>query len=71
MLSGAFTTIGRYWKPLIGMALTLFGAATLVMIVALVVAASAVASEWDELTSGSPGPRTRRNWSRWASRSVR
>ncbi|OSC75928.1 hypothetical protein B5180_04945 [Streptomyces sp. BF-3] len=36
MLSGAFTTIGRYWKPLIGMALTLFGAATLVMIVALV-----------------------------------
>lgn len=58
MLSGAFTTIGRYWKPLIGMALTLFGAATLVMIVALVVAASAVASEWDELTSGSPGSPT-------------
>ncbi|MFE3432143.1 MULTISPECIES: hypothetical protein [unclassified Streptomyces] len=55
MLSGAFTTIGRYWKPLIGMALTLFGGATLVMIVALVVAGSAVASQWDELTSRSPG----------------
>ncbi|MFI1220566.1 MULTISPECIES: hypothetical protein [unclassified Streptomyces] len=55
MLSGAFSTLGRYWKPLIGMALTLFGAATLVMIVALVVAASAVATHWDELTSDSPG----------------
>ncbi|WP_065480629.1 hypothetical protein [Streptomyces sp. PTY087I2] len=55
MLSGAFSTLGRYWKPLIGMALTLFGAATLVMILALVVAASAVATQWDELTSpGSP-----------------
>lgn len=55
ILSGAFTTLGRYWKPLIGMALTLFGAATLVMAVALVVAASAVATQWDELTSDSPG----------------
>ncbi|WP_274029388.1 hypothetical protein [Streptomyces sp. MMBL 11-1] len=55
MLSGAFSTLGRYWKPLIGMALTLFGAATLVMILALVVAASAVATHWDELTSDSPG----------------
>lgn len=58
LLSGAFTTLGRYWKPLIGTALTLFGAATLVMIVALVVAASAVASQWDELTSDSPGSPT-------------
>ncbi|WP_030593586.1 MULTISPECIES: membrane protein [Streptomyces] len=55
MLSGAFSTLGRYWKPLIGMALTLFGAATLVMIVALVVAGSAVAGQWDELTSDSSG----------------
>lgn len=55
MLSGAFSTLGRYWKPLIGIALTLFGAATLVMIAALVVAASAVATHWDELTSDSPG----------------
>ncbi|MFD4026535.1 hypothetical protein ACFWRV_23935 [Streptomyces sp. NPDC058576] len=55
MLSGAFATIGRYWKPLIGVALTLFGAVALVMVVALVVAASAVASQWDELTSDSPG----------------
>lgn len=53
LLSGAFATIGRHWKPLIGVALTLFGAATLVMVVALVVAASTVASQWDELTSGS------------------
>ncbi|MFJ2027492.1 hypothetical protein ACIODW_27290 [Streptomyces sp. NPDC087897] len=53
MLSGAFSTLGRYWKPLIGVALTLFGAATLVMIVALVVAASAVATQWDALTSPS------------------
>lgn len=55
MLSGAFSTLGRYWKPLIGVALTLFGAATLVMIVALVVAGSAVATHWDELTSDSSG----------------
>ncbi|MFH9611795.1 hypothetical protein [Streptomyces sp. NPDC017448] len=56
MLSGAFSTLGRYWKPLIGIALTLFGAATLVMLVALVVAGSAVAAHWDELTSDSSGP---------------
>lgn len=55
MLSGAFSTLGRYWKPLIGIALTLFGAATLVMIAALVAAGAAVASQWDELTAGSPG----------------
>ncbi|MER7700290.1 MULTISPECIES: hypothetical protein [unclassified Streptomyces] len=53
MLSGAFSTLGRYWKPLIGMALTLFGAAALLMIAALVVAAAAVAPHWDELTSSS------------------
>ncbi len=55
MLSGAFSALGRYWKPLVGMALTLFGAATLVMIVALVAAGAAVATHWDELTSDSPG----------------
>ncbi|MFH9132217.1 hypothetical protein [Streptomyces sp. NPDC017524] len=55
MLSGAFSTLGRYWKPLIGIALTLFGAATLVMIAALVAAGAAVASQWDELTAGSSG----------------
>ncbi|MEI5032855.1 hypothetical protein [Streptomyces sp. VB1] len=55
MLSGAFSTLGRYWKPLIGIALTLFGAAALVMIAALVAAGAAVASQWDELTAGSPG----------------
>lgn len=55
MLSGAFSTLGRYWKPLIGMAVTLFGAATLVVIAALVVAGAAVATHWDELTSSSPG----------------
>lgn len=55
MLSGAFSTLGRYWKPLVGIALTLFGAATLVMLAALVAAGAAVASQWDELTSSSPG----------------
>ncbi|MFK0148046.1 hypothetical protein ACIQUZ_23505 [Streptomyces griseus] len=55
MLSGAFSTLGRYWKPLIGIALTLFGAAGLVMIAALVAIGAAVASQWDELTAGSSG----------------
>ncbi|MFJ5043765.1 hypothetical protein [Streptomyces sp. NPDC088719] len=55
MLSGAFSTLGRYWKPLVGIALTLFGAATLVMLAALVAAGAAVASQWDELTSSSSG----------------
>lgn len=55
MLSGAFSTLGRYWKPLIGVALTLFGAATVVMIAALAVVASAFAANWDELTASDPG----------------
>ncbi|MEU3833732.1 hypothetical protein [Streptomyces microflavus] len=55
MLTGAFTTLGRYWKPLIGVALTLFGAATLVMLGAGAVALAVVAPQWDELTaSDSP-----------------
>ncbi|WNF26386.1 hypothetical protein RI138_05885 [Streptomyces sp. C11-1] len=53
MLSGAFSTLGRYWKPLIGVALTLFGAATLVMGAAVAVAFAAMAANWDELTSES------------------
>ncbi|MEV7293397.1 hypothetical protein AB0N79_17505 [Streptomyces microflavus] len=55
MLTGAFTTLGRYWRPLIGVALTLFGAATLVMLGAGAVALAVVAPQWDELTaSDSP-----------------
>ncbi|MEW2192257.1 hypothetical protein [Streptomyces microflavus] len=55
MLTGAFTTLGRYWKPLIGVALTLFGAATLLMLGAGAVALAVVAPQWDELTaSDSP-----------------
>ncbi|MEI7029999.1 hypothetical protein [Streptomyces pratensis] len=56
MLSGAFSTLGRYWKPLVGMAVTLFGAATLVMVAALAVALGAIAPGLDDLAeSDYPG----------------
>ncbi|MEU0158383.1 hypothetical protein ABZ154_05945 [Streptomyces sp. NPDC006261] len=55
MLSGAFATIGGYWKPLVGTALALFGAATAVMGVGLAIAFSTVAANWDDLTGpGEP-----------------
>ncbi|MFF6910415.1 hypothetical protein ACFY9Q_31300 [Streptomyces sp. NPDC012389] len=55
MLSGAFATIGGYWKPLVGTALALFGAATAVMGVGLVIAFSTVAANWEDLTGpGEP-----------------
>ncbi len=55
MLSGAFATIGGYWKPLVGTALALFGAATAVMGVGLATAFSTVAANWDGLTGpGEP-----------------
>ncbi|MEW2069196.1 hypothetical protein [Streptomyces sp. NPDC007346] len=55
MLSGAFSTIGGYWKPLIGLALALFGAATAVMGVGVAIAFSTVAANWDDLTGpGDP-----------------
>ncbi|WP_411084408.1 hypothetical protein [Streptomyces sp. cmx-18-6] len=55
MLTGAFSTIGRYWKPLTGMVLALFGAATAVMAAAVLVAISAIETDWDALTDpGTP-----------------
>ncbi len=55
MLSGAFTTIGRYWKPLVGTALALFGAAAVVMGIGVAIAFSTVAADWDGLTGpGEP-----------------
>jgi len=55
MLSGAFSTIGGYWKPLLGIALALFGAATAVVGVGVAIAFSTVAANWDELTGpGEP-----------------
>lgn len=55
MLSGAFATIGGYWKPLVGIALALFGAATAVMGIGVAIAFSTVAADWDDLTGpGEP-----------------
>lgn len=55
MLSGAFSTIGGYWKPLLGIALTLFGAATAVLGTGVAIAFSTVAAGWDDLTGpGDP-----------------
>ncbi|MFJ7061643.1 hypothetical protein ACIQVA_28655 [Streptomyces microflavus] len=55
MLTGAFATIGGYWKPLVGIALALFGAATAVLGVGLAIAFSTVAANWDDLTGpGEP-----------------
>ncbi|MFF2703013.1 hypothetical protein ACFVUQ_32220 [Streptomyces cyaneofuscatus] len=55
MLSGAFATIGGYWKPLVGIALTLFGAATAVLGIGVAIAFSTVAANWDDLTGpGEP-----------------
>ncbi|MDT0550425.1 hypothetical protein RND15_48510, partial [Streptomyces sp. DSM 41529] len=55
MLGGAFSTIGRYWKPLVGLALALFGAVTALMVAGVAVVLSALAANWDELTApGTP-----------------
>ncbi|MBT2429907.1 hypothetical protein J7F02_30985 [Streptomyces sp. ISL-112] len=55
MLSGAFATIGGYWKPLVGIALALFGAATAVLGIGVAIAFSTVAANWDDLTGpGEP-----------------
>ncbi|MFF8274597.1 oxidoreductase [Streptomyces lateritius] len=43
MLTGAFATIGRYWKPLLGVALAAYGAALLLVAAAVGVAYAAVA----------------------------
>lgn len=59
MLSGAFATIGGYWKPLVGTALALFGAATAVLGIGVAIAFSTVAANWEDLT-GPGGPDTAR-----------
>ncbi|MFI8432224.1 hypothetical protein ACIGJO_00505 [Streptomyces sp. NPDC079020] len=51
MLSGAFSTMGRYWKPLFGMGVTAFAGATLLLVAAALVAFSAVAVHWDVVTA--------------------
>ncbi|MFE2293675.1 hypothetical protein [Streptomyces sp. NPDC059452] len=57
MLGGAFTTIGRHWKVLVGMALALFGGATVLLGIGLLTVISTVAADWDHLTSpGTPDP---------------
>ncbi|MFE1230168.1 oxidoreductase [Streptomyces sp. NPDC058745] len=42
ILTGAFTTFGRYWKPLVGVAVAAFGAATVLVVAALGIAYAAV-----------------------------
>lgn len=42
ILGGAFTTMGRYWKPLFGIALAVYGAAVAVVAAALAIAYAAV-----------------------------
>ncbi|WP_406150094.1 hypothetical protein [Streptomyces sp. NBC_01012] len=51
VLGGAFATIGRYWKQLLGMAATLYGCAALLMTTAVAVAYSAVADHLDRVVS--------------------
>ncbi|WP_329036249.1 hypothetical protein OHT61_07750 [Streptomyces sp. NBC_00178] len=51
VLNGAFSTMGRYWKQLFGMAGALYGGAALVMAAAVAVAYSAVSNHVDELVS--------------------
>ncbi|QNE79485.1 hypothetical protein F0344_28825 [Streptomyces finlayi] len=51
LLGGAFTTMGRYWKPLFGMGLVLWGGSSLVMVAAMVIAYSAVASHLEHVVA--------------------
>lgn len=51
LLGGAFTTMGRYWKQLIGMAAALYGGAALLMVAAVAVAYSAVADHLERVAS--------------------
>ncbi|MFE7752421.1 hypothetical protein [Streptomyces sp. NPDC057428] len=51
VLNGAFSTMGRYWKQLFGIAGALYGGAALVMAAAVAVAYSAVAHHMTELAS--------------------
>ncbi|MFD7611696.1 hypothetical protein [Streptomyces sp. NPDC059828] len=45
LFNGAFSTVGRHWKQLFGMALAVYGAATLLVVAAFAIAYSAVERE--------------------------
>ncbi|WP_307127615.1 hypothetical protein [Streptomyces sp. B1I3] len=51
MLNGAFSTMGRYWRPLFGTAAALYGGALLVMAAAVAIAYSTVAGPLDRVVS--------------------
>ncbi|MFB8026738.1 MULTISPECIES: hypothetical protein [unclassified Streptomyces] len=51
VLGGAFSTIGRYWKQLFGLAAALYGGAALLMTAAVVVAYSAVSAHLERVVS--------------------
>lgn len=51
LLGGAFSTMGRYWKQLFGIAGVLYGGAALLMVAAVAVAYSAVADHLERVVS--------------------
>ncbi|MFD5874360.1 hypothetical protein [Streptomyces sp. NPDC060322] len=51
VLGGAFSTMGRYWKQLFGLAAALYGGAALLMAAAVVVAYSAVSGHLERVVS--------------------
>ncbi|MFC9946004.1 DUF7847 domain-containing protein [Streptomyces pratensis] len=51
VLGGAFSTMGRYWKQLFGMAAVLYGGATLLMGAAVAVAYSAVSDHLERVVA--------------------
>ncbi|MEU5718158.1 hypothetical protein AB0G71_20675 [Streptomyces sp. NPDC020403] len=51
VLNGAFSTMGRYWKPLFGMAGALYGGALLIMAAAVAVAYSSVSGPLKRVVS--------------------
>ncbi|MEV0022294.1 hypothetical protein AB0H45_08690 [Streptomyces atroolivaceus] len=51
VLGGAFSTMGRYWKQLFGMAAVLYGGAALLMATAVAVAHSAVSGHLERVVS--------------------
>ena len=55
VLNGAFSTMGRYWKQVLGMGAALYGGAALVMAAALAIAFSAVSGHVHRLVSLSSG----------------
>ncbi|MFJ8750913.1 hypothetical protein ACIREO_16460 [Streptomyces sp. NPDC102441] len=51
VLGGAFSTMGRYWKPLFGMAAALYGGAAVLMAVAVAIAYSAVSDRLERVVA--------------------